>query len=36
MIRNIGKIRKELETMEGQEAGKKRDDEDDPGRRRRG
>jgi len=31
----LGKDGKELEVMEGQEAGKKRDDEDDPGRERR-
>ena len=30
----LGKIRKELEAMEGQEAGKKRDNEGDPRRRR--
>ena len=30
----LGKIRKELEAMEGQKAGKKRDDEDDPRGRR--
>ena len=28
----LGKVRKELETMEGKETGKKRDDENDPGR----
>jgi len=32
--RILGKIRKELETMEGQETSKKRDDEDDLRRRR--
>jgi len=31
----LGKNGKELEVMEGQEASKKRDDEDDPGRGRR-
>jgi len=31
----LGKDGKELEAMEGQEASKKRDDEDDPGRGRR-
>ena len=31
----LGKNGKELEAMEGQEAGKKRDDENDPGRGRR-
>ena len=31
----LGKDGKELEVMEGQEASKKRDDEDDPGRERR-
>ena len=30
----LGEIRKELETMEGQETSKKRNDEDDPGRER--
>jgi len=31
----LGKDGKELEAMEGQEASKKRDDEDNPGRERR-
>jgi len=31
----LGKDRKELEAMEGQEDSKKRDDEDDPRRERR-
>ena len=37
MVRHgiLGKDGKELEAMEGQEASKKRDDEDDPGRGRR-
>jgi len=30
----LGKVRKKLETMEGQETGKKRDDEDNPRRGR--
>ena len=30
----LGKVRKKLETMEGQAISKKRDDEDDPGRGR--
>ena len=33
--RILGKDGKKLEAMEGQEAGKKRDDENDPGRGRR-
>ena len=32
----LGEIKEKLEAMEGQETGKKRDDENDPGRRRRG
>ena len=31
----LGKVRKKLEMMEGQETGKKRDDKDDPGRGRK-
>jgi len=31
----LGKDRKELEAIEGQEASKKRDDENNPGRERR-
>jgi len=30
----LGKVRKKLETMEGQETGKKRDDKDNPRRGR--
>jgi len=33
--RILGKVRKKLETIEGQETGKKRDDEDNPRRGRK-